>query len=67
MTEKQKKQFNTMLNALKNIYKWYDTSEKVIKNAEKNYGLSWQEALEMAYDNIQQEARLAAYWVKHIK
>lgn len=45
-------------DALKRITK-YQTPEKLLRRAEKQYGCSGEEALEMAYENIQQEARNA--------
>lgn len=45
-------------DALKRITK-YQTPEQIMRRAEKQYGLSGKEALEMAYENIQQEARNA--------
>lgn len=43
-------------DALKLIAKGYDKSERITKNAELDYGLDPQEALEYAYDNIQSVA-----------
>lgn len=37
----------------------YDSAEWLRRNCEKNYGLSYEEALEMAYDNIREEAKFA--------
>jgi hypothetical protein len=44
-------------DALKRIAKAYDSPERIAATAEKKYGLDPSEALEMAYDNIQGEAR----------
>lgn len=46
------------LQALKEIAS-YDSAEWLRRNCEKKYGLSYEEALEMAYDNIRQEAKYA--------
>ena len=45
-------------NALKRITK-YQTVEQLRKRAEKDWGCSFEEALEMAYDNLQGEAKQA--------
>jgi hypothetical protein len=37
----------------------YDSPSKLRKSAESEYGLSYTEALEMAYENIIQEAKSA--------
>jgi hypothetical protein len=46
-------------DALKHIATAYESAERVKQVAEKRYGLTGDEALEMAYDNIQQEAKQA--------
>jgi len=45
--------------ALKKIAKSYDSATTILKTAEERYGLNPDECLEMAYDNIQIEAREA--------
>jgi hypothetical protein len=45
-------------DALKRIT-MYDTPERLRKHAEKDYGLSGDEAIEMAYENVLNEARMA--------
>ena len=40
-------------DTLKRIAKEYMTTEQLIRRAEKMYGVSYHEALEMSYDNIQ--------------
>jgi hypothetical protein len=47
-------------DALKKIT-LYMTSEQLQKQADKRYGLEYHEALEMAYDNIRNEAKDAIY------
>jgi hypothetical protein len=37
----------------------YDTVERLRRRAEKDYGLSFNEALEYAYDSVREEARQA--------
>ena len=63
ITEKQKQQFNLMLNALKKI-KAYQSPEKLRKDSSKDWGLDFEEAIEMAYENIQGEAAFACKNVK---
>ena len=45
-------------DALKRIT-MYDAPERLKKRAEKDYGLSGDEAVEMAYENVLNEARMA--------
>ena len=66
MTNNQKNQFNQMRTALPNIMN-YQSPTQLQKNAEKEYGLSGTEAIEMAYDNIKTEASLAVKGIKEIK
>jgi hypothetical protein len=65
ITRKQAQQFNAMLSALKRI-KNYDSPEKLRRNSEKEYGLEFEEAIEMAYENMQGETS-AARGVKPIE
>jgi uncharacterized protein (UPF0147 family) len=66
MTKKQIQQFNAMLKALKKISKDYQTPSQLRKNADKQYGLGYEEAIEMSYENIQSEAAFASKGVKYI-
>ena len=43
-------------DTLRRIAKGYMTSEKLSRKADDEYGVSYHEALEMAYDNLQAEA-----------
>lgn len=65
MTPKQKEQFNSMHAALKRIAR-YETPAKLHRNAEREYGLDVSEAIEMAYENIQCEARSAVKGVRPV-
>lgn len=47
--------------ALQKIAKAYQTPEQLRRNSEREYGLVYEEALEMAYDNIQTEAKNAIH------
>ena len=67
MTPKQTKQFNLMLYTLKKIASDYQTSSQMRKNANKDWGVDFEDAIEMAYDNIQQEAKLATKGIKFIQ
>lgn len=66
ITQKQKQQFNAMLNTLRRISKNYQTPEKMRRDSEKDWGLNFEEAIEMAYENIQSEAKWASKNVKEI-
>lgn len=66
ITEKQKQQFNLMLNSLKKI-KAYQTPDRLRKDSEKDWGLDFEEAIEMAYENIQSEAAFASKNVKPLQ
>ena len=46
---------------LKKIARGYMTTEQLKSRAGKEYGVSYHEALEMAYDNIQAEAAAATH------
>lgn len=43
-----------------------DSVERLRKNSRSDWGLNYEEALEMAYENIQQHAKDYAKGVKHI-
>lgn len=64
ITARQKQQFNQMLNTLKMISKGYQTTKQLRKDSEKDWGLDFDEAIEMAYENIQLEAAFACKNVK---
>jgi len=67
MNERQANQFNNMLRVLRRIARDYQTADLLLKYGERDYGISGCEALEMAYDNIQQEARNAVFRVRPIE
>lgn len=66
ITQKQAEQFNFMLHTLKKISKAYMTPEKLRKQSEKEYGLEFEECIEMAYDNIQSDAANASKGIRPI-
>ncbi len=67
MTTKQKANYNKMLKVLKKIARGYQTSNQIKRDCGSQYGLDYEEALEMAYDNIQNEARIAVKGIPGIK
>ena len=67
ITPKQKEQFNRMLYTLKRIAKHYQTPAKMRKNSEKDFGLEYEEALEHAYENIQNEADLTIKGIRELQ
>lgn len=66
MTPKQKLQFNLMYATLKQISKNYQTPKQLRKSCERDYGLEYEEVLEMSYENIQNEASKAIRGVKYL-
>lgn len=67
MTPKQQEQFTRMYLTLQRIAKDYMTPEQLRKKTDKIYGLNYTEALEMSYENIQEEARQAIQGIKKPK
>lgn len=67
ITVRQAQQFNYMRATLKGIAKAYQTPEQLERNCKKEYGLSYQESIGMAYENIQNDAAHAAKGVSAIK
>lgn len=59
--------YNRMYDALKTIAKYYQTPEQLRRNSKGQYGLGYEETLEMAYENIQQLAKEATRNVRKIK
>lgn len=66
-TEYDFKQFNKMLGALKKIHKDYQTPTQLRRNSEKEYGLGFEESIEMSYENLQSEAANGYKGVKELK
>lgn len=66
MTTTQKKQFNQMLLALKTIANEYQTPAQMRRDIKKQYGLDFEEIIEMAYENIQGYAKNSCKGVKQI-
>ncbi len=63
MTKKQIDNYNKMRNALIEITK-YQTPYKLRKDSEKDWGVDFEEAIEMAYENIQVTAKDAVKGVR---
>lgn len=64
ITETQAGNYNRMLHYLKRIAIEYETPERMRKNSRKEYGFDFEETIEMAYENIQSEAKSAIKGVK---
>ena len=58
MSDKQLDTARSLYDALKRITQ-YDNAERLRRRAEKDYGLSGDEAIEMAYENVLKEAKQA--------
>lgn len=67
MTPNQLSQFNRMRDALLQIAGGYQTPEEIRKSCEVDYGLDFEEAIEMAYSNIQATAAGAVRGVREAK
>jgi hypothetical protein len=67
ITERQARQFNHMLMRLRRIAKDYQTPDQMRRGHDKRWGLSYEESLEMAYENLQGEAKDGARGVSPIK
>ena len=67
MTKKQIENYNWMLHSLKRIASGYETVSKIRRNSQRQYGLSFIDALEMSYENIQEHAKVAAKGIRKIK
>lgn len=66
ITLKQAEQFNRMLDTLKRI-KSYQSTSQLRRDSEKEWVLDYEEALEMAYENIQGEASYSCKGIKPLK
>lgn len=56
MADKSKLEAQRYYDVLWKIARGYDSSERLRKRAERDYGLSPEEAIEMAYDNVRGDA-----------
>lgn len=64
MTKLQAQQFARMYHALSTIARDFQTPSQLQRNSEKQYGLQYEEALEMSYENIQSRAAAAIKCVR---
>lgn len=53
-------------NALNKIANKYYDPQELQKISETEYGLNYEEALEMTYENLQAEARAALYYLEKL-
>lgn len=67
ITENQAKQFNHMLMRLRRIANGYQTPAQLRRSHDKDWGTNYEECLEMAYENLQSEAKDGARGVSPIK
>lgn len=67
LTSKQVEQFNRMRSALLLISNGYQTTKQLRKDSESHYGLDFEEAIEMAYENIQTAAKQGCKGIKAIE
>lgn len=66
MNNKQAIKYNQMLGALKTIANSYQTTNQLRKSSKGKFGLDYEEALEMAYENIQNVAKMAIRGLQRI-
>jgi len=59
-----KTQNNIMKKTLEKIAKGYMEPKEIEEKSDKEYGLSYEECLEMAYENILGEARAALHKIE---
>ncbi|TRM53252.1 hypothetical protein YH64_009125 [Achromobacter sp. LC458] len=64
MSQKERTDYERMRLALKRIATGYMTLKQIERDAEKRIGLSYGEVLEMAYENIRDDAREAVRGVR---
>ena len=57
MSEKELLQFKMMHQTLTRIAKDYMTPDQLRRKSQKSFGLDYEEALEYAYENMQQSAK----------
>lgn len=67
ITKKKQEQFNRMYEALKEISENYYPVNVLQSISESKYGVEPDEAVEMAYENMQDEAKRAIRGIKPFK
>lgn len=66
MTAKERKDYNQMKRALARI-KMYQSIKALRRDSTKDWGLDYEDALEMAYENVLHEAKQGLKGVKNLK
>jgi hypothetical protein len=66
MTDREQQQFNQMYESLLRISKGYVSVAQIPRNADRT-GLTPQEFMEYAYENIQQEAKNGLHGIRRPK
>lgn len=66
ITVKQAQQYNLMLHVLRKIHKEYMSPDRMRKHPDAEFH-GFEEYLSMAYENIQEEARVVSYKLQDIK
>ncbi len=66
MTAKERKDYNQMKRALARI-KMYQSTNALRRDSVKDWGLDYEDALEMAYENVLNEAKQGLKGVKNLK
>lgn len=67
ITKAQATQFNMMRHTLIKISKEYQTPKQLRRDSEGQYGLDFEEAIEMSYENIQNEASFCVKGIRELK
>lgn len=66
ITYRQAEEFNLMLDALKKISKDFQSTDQLREDCNEDYGLDYEECLEMAYENIQYLAEQTSKGIRKI-
>lgn len=67
MTDKQRETYNRMRLALRKNHLGFQSTSQLRRNCDRDYGIDYMEALEMAYENMQSVAEQAVYRVCEIR
>lgn len=67
MTPKQAENYERMRRCLRRLASGYQRPSEIRRHSERDFGLGYTEALEMAYENMQQEAKNAVRGVRQLK
>lgn len=66
ITYRQAEEFNLMLDALKKISKDFQSTDQLREDCNEDYGLDYEEYLEMSYENIQSLAEQTSKGIRKI-